>query len=67
VDAFSYRTGKGPKVFIQWRGRTVRVLAGTEAARFLERVAGQDDDGVQLVCAKVTGNFKRGNERVPPR
>ena len=38
-------------------------LAGGSAARFLEQVEGIDPEGEQLLMARVTGNFKRGNER----
>jgi hypothetical protein len=51
------------KVLISWRGRIVQTLAGDAAARFRREVAGLDDDGVQLLLARLTGNFKRGNER----
>jgi len=60
---FSFRTGKDGSVFISWRGTRAAVLAGKQAASFLARVADLDVDGQQLAMAKVTGNFKRGNER----
>ena len=41
----------------------MKVLKGAKALSFLQRVAGLDDAGQQLVMAKATGNFKRGNER----
>jgi hypothetical protein len=50
-------------VMISWQGRVVKTLAGDDAARFRREVADLDDDGVQLLLAKLTGNFKRGNER----
>jgi hypothetical protein len=54
-------------VRIAYRGKVVTTLAGKEAARFLSRVAGADAAQAQLVMAKATGNFKRGNERLPDR
>lgn len=51
------------KVLITWSGRVVKTLAGEDAERFRSDVAGLDEDGVQLLLAKLTGNFKRGNER----
>ena len=51
------------KVLISWQGRVVKTLAGDEAARVRQELAALDDDGVQLLLAKLTGNFKRGNER----
>ena len=60
---FSYRTSKDGKVFVLWHGRHVTTLAGGDAARFLRRVENADPREAQLAMAKVTGNFKRGNER----
>ena len=64
---FSYRAHKDGTVRIAWGGRVVTTLAGKEAARFLSRVMGSDDTRAQLLMAKATGNFKRGNERQPGR
>lgn len=60
---FTYQVSKDRKVFIFWGGKRVKILKDDDAARFLARIAGLDDRGVQLALAKVTGNFKRGNER----
>jgi ribosomal protein L14E/L6E/L27E len=54
-------------VRIAYHGKVVITLAGKEAARFLARVDGVDADQAQMVMAKATGNFKRGNERQPGR
>ncbi len=60
---FSYSERGGGKVFISWRGRHVKILKGDKAASFLYRIAGLNTSGQQLVMAKITGNFKRGNEQ----
>lgn len=62
-EPFSFRTSRAGEVTVFWSGRPVTTLRGKAAARFLERVAGRDPAGVQLELARVTGNFKRGNER----
>jgi len=64
MGAFAYRLPKDGSVRISHRGRHVVTLAGERAARFREQVAGADEDAAQLLMARVTGNFKRGNERV---
>jgi hypothetical protein len=51
---------RGRDVLITHRGRTAATLRGATAERFLARVA--RDDPLQ-VMARVTGNYKRGNER----
>lgn len=60
---FDYRELKDGRVVVSWYGRPVTTLAGKEAQRFLKRIAELDDHAAQLVMARVTGNFKRGNER----
>jgi hypothetical protein len=60
---FSWRTTRDGRVFIAWRGREVKVLTGAPAGRFVARIEGASEDEAQLEMARVTGNFKRGNER----
>lgn len=62
-EPFAYETIKDGRVLIYWQGRHVTTLKGAKAQKFLSQVAGLDDRAAQLVMAKVTGNFKRGNER----
>jgi hypothetical protein len=52
-----------PKVRISFRGRLVRTLTGADAALIADAVATGDDAALQLLVARKTGNFKRGNER----
>lgn len=52
---------RGGEVLITHRGAPATILRGSAARRFLEDVARDDP---QMVMAKATGNFKRGNERV---
>ena len=60
---FSYTTTRDGGVFIAWQGRQVVILKGYQAERFISRAEGLDEDGLQLLMARMTGNFKRGNER----
>jgi hypothetical protein len=63
VGPFAYRLVKDGRVRISHRDRHVMTLAGERAAAF--RAAVQEDGAdEQLLMARVTGNFKRGNERV---
>ena len=61
--AFAYATRKDGTVVISYRGRPVTTLRGKSAARFAGRVEGLEEREAQLLMARVTGNFKRGNER----
>ena len=60
---FDYTATKDGRVLITWYGKHVTTLKGEKARKFLAQVDGLDDRDAQLVMAKVTGNFKRGNER----
>ncbi len=62
-DIFAYQVMKDGRVFVTWHGKHVKTLAGKDAAKFLARIDGLTGVDAQLVMAKVTGNFKRGNER----
>ena len=58
-QGFDYEV-RGSKVVITHHGRRATVLRGTAAARFLDDVEREDD---QELMARVTGNYRRGNER----
>lgn len=61
---FSYKITKNGSIFLEFNGRVVKVLKGKEAKKFLESMqAVKDEKEEQLILAKITGNFKRGNER----
>lgn len=60
---FAYRATKDGAIVIRRAGRTVTVLRGAAARDFAAEVAGRDAAGAQQVMARVTGNYKRGNER----
>ena len=56
---FAY-SQRGDAVVITHHGRKAVTLRGSAAARFLEDVERGDP---QQVMARVTGDYKRGNER----
>ena len=63
-EIFSYRATKDGKVFLFWQGKQVKVLKGQVAQKFLRDVVVVGMQEAQLMMAKITGNFKRGNERL---
>lgn len=59
-EGFTYlRNGDG-SVTIRHGGRVATTLRGARAAEFLSEMAAGDD---QLIMARWTGNYRRGNER----
>jgi hypothetical protein len=57
---FSYTARKGGEVVITHEGRQTAILRGDKAKKFLDQVEIGDP---QQLMARVTGNYKRGNER----
>lgn len=62
-EVFTYQETKDGKVFIFWQGKRVTSLSGKKAQQFVAKIAAADHHQAQLLMAKATGNFKRGNER----
>lgn len=61
---FTYRATAQGVVQISRSGRGVVTLRGVAAAKFLAKAEGASMDAIQQLCARVTGNYKRGNESV---
>ncbi|MBE9924383.1 hypothetical protein G8C93_00560 [Cellulosimicrobium cellulans] len=59
-DGFTFEV-VGDDVVIHHHGRRATVLRGRTAQAFREDVATGDE---QELMARITGNYKRGNERV---
>lgn len=62
-EAFSYKIRKDNKLFIYYYGKQVMVLTGTRAVKLIEELEFADEEEEQYLLARITGNFKRGNER----
>ncbi len=61
---FSYQHTKNGKVFIFWYDKQAKILTGQDADKFIAEIESLDELGAQLLMARLTGNFKRGNERL---
>lgn len=61
---FSFRQYKNGGVSVFYHEREVTILSGKNAEKFLSRIENADEMERQMIMAKITGNFKRGNERV---
>ena len=61
---FTYRATAKGGVRISRDGREVVILRGKAAREFLAKAEGASQDAIQQLCARVTGNYKRGNEAV---
>lgn len=66
-EVFSCKITKDKKVFISWYGKQVTTLSGNKADNFIADIEEADEIEAQLIMAKATGNFKRGNEGLSKR
>jgi hypothetical protein len=61
---FRSRAAKRGEVVIHHRGRLATTLRGTAAEIFLQELDGASFAEAQQLMARVTGNYRRGNERL---
>ena len=59
-SGFSYTERKSGDVVIEHNGHLATTLRGPRAKRFLANVQAEDP---QQLMARLTGNYRRGNER----
>ncbi len=59
-SGFAFTARKNGEVVITHEGRHATTLRGEKAKKFLVQVQTRD---AQQLMARVTGNYKRGNER----
>lgn len=60
---FRFESFKDDRVTVYFENRAVTHLTGKQAVKFLQSADTANEDDQQLLMARVTGNFKRGNER----
>ena len=64
ANGFAYDVRRDGEVVITHHGKRATVLRGPRAAEFVDEVeTGPDELSAQQVMARLTGNYKRGNER----
>ncbi|PGZ99821.1 hypothetical protein COE51_08490 [Bacillus pseudomycoides] len=64
-EPFAYQITKKGTVIIYYEGKQIKIVKDREAERLIARIKEVEDNitEVQLLLAKITGNFKRGNEK----
>ncbi len=65
-EPFDYQITKKGTVSIYYEGKQIKNVKDREAERLIARIKEVEDNitAVQLLLAKITGNFKRGNEKI---
>jgi hypothetical protein len=62
-QGFTYRERKSGEIEVRHAGTLAALLRGRPAERFRARVMGASDLEQQHLMARITGNYKRGNDR----
>ena len=65
-EPFAYQIMKNGTVAINYRGKRIKIVKDKEAERLIARIKAVENNiiEVQLLLAKITGNFKHGNEKL---
>ena len=61
--AFTYLFTKDNKLIIYRDNKEIKIIKGKNANEFLQLSRGGNQVEIQLKLAKLTGNYKRGNEK----
>jgi hypothetical protein len=62
-EGFAWVRHKNGEVLISHHGRQATVLRGAKADAFVDDTSGASDADLQELMARLTGNYKHGNER----
>lgn len=68
-EPFSYKITKKGMVIVYYDNKQIVMIKDKEAERLIAKINSAKDNAteVQLLLAKITGNFKRGNEKLGKR
>jgi hypothetical protein len=61
---FTWQRMKNGEVRVLHHGRLASTLRGHDAAEFLSEAESSDNAAMQQSMARLTGNYKHGNERL---
>jgi hypothetical protein len=66
-NPFDFQITKAGTVLISRAGRQVAIVGGSRAVRLIAQLEAGDVDAQQQALARITGNYRRGNEKRPTR
>lgn len=62
-DPFSFKFTKENKLIISRANKQIKIITGKHSTRFRKLSESASEEEIQLALAKLTGNYKRGNEK----
>lgn len=61
---FSHQFTKNGKTLISYQGKQIMILSPKKTDDLKKKMVGKNAEEINMILAKLTGNFKRGNERL---
>ena len=62
-ERFTYKINKKNDVRIFWENRCIKTIGGSRGEELANELADAGQEEIQYILQRITGNFKRGNER----
>lgn len=62
-NPFNYAITKDQKLIISRNNKQVMIVKGKKSEAFIQLLQDGDETSIQLRLTKLTGNYKRGNEK----
>lgn len=62
-EPFDYKLLKDNKAHVYYRHKRIKLLTGKDYQKLVKCIESGGAYEIQLFLAKITGNFKRGNEK----
>lgn len=60
---FLYKITNSDKVIIHRNNKQIMIIKGKETVKLQSKILNKSEQQIQLILAKITGNYKHGNER----
>ncbi len=61
---FSWKLTKNGKALIYWNNKLIKTAVGSDFKKLVKLIETDDALTIQHFLARITGNFKHGNERL---
>jgi hypothetical protein len=60
---FDYQITKNNKMILFYENKKIMILGEKESRKIIQKMNNKSEFEIQMILAKATGNFKRGNEK----
>ncbi len=60
---FSYKITNSETIIIHRNNKQIAIIIGKESLKVQSKILNKSEQQIQLILAKITGNYKHGNEQ----